>query len=53
MATREGQAQRAQAGWAAWQRGEALVARDAFEEVAAAGVATPQLWLLLAQARRG
>ncbi|MEE2916821.1 hydroxylase [Sphingomonas ginsenosidimutans] len=51
MATRERQAQRAQAGWAAWQRGEALVARDAFEEVAAAGVATPQLWLLLAQAR--
>jgi hypothetical protein len=51
MATRDGQAQRAQAGWAAWQRGEAGAAREAFEEVAAAGVATPQLWLLLAQAR--
>lgn len=51
MATQDGHALRAQAGWAAWQRGDASAARDAFEAVAAAGVATPQLWLLLAQAR--
>ena len=51
MATQDAQALRAQAGWAAWQRGDASAARTAFEEVAAAGVASPQLWLLLAQAR--
>ncbi|MBB3691542.1 aspartyl/asparaginyl beta-hydroxylase domain-containing protein [Sphingomonas sp. BK580] len=44
-------ARTAQAGYAAWQRGDAVAARQAFETVAAAGVATPQLWLLLAQAR--
>ena len=41
----------AQAGWAAWQRGDVSTARALFEDVAAAGVATPALWLLLAQAR--
>lgn len=41
----------AQAGLAAWQRGDAAAARDAFDRVAAAGVATPRLWLLLARAR--
>ncbi|PZQ62915.1 MAG: hydroxylase [Sphingomonas taxi] len=51
MDDRQTQAARAQAGWAAWQRGDAAAARDAFEAVAQAGVATPQLWLLLAQAR--
>jgi predicted Zn-dependent protease len=40
----------AQAGVAAWQRGDAAAARRAFERVVAAGRATPQLWLLLAQA---
>ena len=40
----------AQAGVAAWQRGDAAAARRAFEKVVAAGRATPQLWLLLAQA---
>jgi aspartyl/asparaginyl beta-hydroxylase (cupin superfamily) len=39
----------AQAGVAAWQRGDVAVARSAFDEVAAAGRASPQLWLLLAQ----
>ncbi|MGK6321835.1 aspartyl/asparaginyl beta-hydroxylase domain-containing protein [Sphingomonas sp. DT-51] len=51
MATDGEHARRAQAGWAAWQRGDHGTAREAFEAVAAAGVATPQLWLLLAQAR--
>jgi len=41
----------AQAGWAAWQRGDVATARALFEDIAAAGVATPALWLLLAQAR--
>lgn len=40
----------AQAGVAAWQRGDAAAARSAFDEVASAGRASPQLWLLLAQA---
>ena len=40
----------AQAGVAAWQRGDAAAARRAFESGVAAGRATPQLWLLLAQA---
>jgi aspartyl/asparaginyl beta-hydroxylase (cupin superfamily) len=40
----------AQAGVAAWQRGDAGVARVAFDQVASAGRASPQLWLLLAQA---
>ena len=40
----------AQAGVAAWQRGDAAGARGAFQTVVAAGRATPQLWLLLAQA---
>jgi aspartyl/asparaginyl beta-hydroxylase (cupin superfamily) len=40
----------AQAGVAAWQRGDAAAARSAFDEVALAGRASPQLWLLLAQA---
>ena len=40
----------AQNGVAALSRGDAAAARDAFDEVAAAGRATPQLWLLLAQA---
>jgi len=40
----------AQAGVAAWQRGDAATARAMFEAVVAAGRATPQLWLLLAQA---
>ena len=39
----------AQAGVAAWQRGDAGAARAAFDEVALAGRASPQLWLLLAQ----
>jgi hypothetical protein len=39
----------AQNGVAALSRGDAAAARDAFDEVAAAGRATPQLWLLLAQ----
>lgn len=42
---------RAQEGFAAWQRGDARAALAAFEDVAAAGVASPALWLLLAQAR--
>ena len=37
-------------GVAALSRGDAAAARDAFDAVAAAGRATPQLWLLLAQA---
>jgi len=41
----------AQAGWAAWQQGDVATARALFETVAAAGVATPALWLLLARAR--
>ena len=40
----------AQAGVAAWQRGDAAAARSAFDQVAEAGRASPQLWLLLAQA---
>ena len=40
----------AQAGVAAWQRGDAAAARTAFDQVASAGRASPQLWLLLAQA---
>jgi aspartyl/asparaginyl beta-hydroxylase (cupin superfamily) len=40
----------AQAGIAAWQRGDAAAARSAFDTVASAGRASPQLWLLLAQA---
>ena len=40
----------AQAGVAAWQRGDAAAARAAFDQVALAGRASPQLWLLLAQA---
>lgn len=40
----------AQSGLAAWQRGDAVAARTAFDTVAAAGRASPQLWLLLAQA---
>ena len=40
----------AQAGVAALRRGDAAAARQSFEAVAAAGRATPQLWLLLAQA---
>ncbi|MEK6638920.1 MAG: aspartyl/asparaginyl beta-hydroxylase domain-containing protein [Pseudomonadota bacterium] len=40
----------AQTGVAAWQRGDALGARRAFDEVVSAGRASPQLWLLLAQA---
>jgi aspartyl/asparaginyl beta-hydroxylase (cupin superfamily) len=51
MAAESEHARRAQAGWAAWQRGDHGAARDAFEAVAAAEVASPQLWLLLAQAR--
>ena len=39
----------AQTGVAALRRGDAAAARQAFEAVAAAGRATPQLWLLLAQ----
>jgi aspartyl/asparaginyl beta-hydroxylase (cupin superfamily) len=39
----------AQAGVAAWQRGDATAARLAFDQVASAGRASPQLWLLLAQ----
>jgi predicted Zn-dependent protease len=39
----------AQAGLTAWQRGDAAAARAAFDEVALAGRASPQLWLLLAQ----
>ena len=41
----------AQAGWVAWQRGDVATARALFEDVAAAGVPNPDLWLLLAQAR--
>ena len=37
-------------GVAALGRGDAVAARTAFDTVAAAGRATPQLWLLLAQA---
>lgn len=48
---RDDQRATAQAGWAAWQRGDVVTARALFEDVAAAGVATPALWLLLAQAR--
>ncbi|WP_022686256.1 aspartyl/asparaginyl beta-hydroxylase domain-containing protein [Sphingomonas phyllosphaerae] len=51
MADRQEQEARAQAGWAAWQRGDAVAARAAFEEVAQAGAAAPSLWLLLAHAR--
>ncbi len=40
----------AQQGVAALSRGDAAVARTAFDAVVAAGRATPQLWLLLAQA---
>jgi aspartyl/asparaginyl beta-hydroxylase (cupin superfamily) len=40
----------AQAGVAAWQSGDAAAARSAFDQVASAGRASPQLWLLLAQA---
>ena len=40
----------AQTGVAAWQRGDVAAARSAFDTVAAAGRASPQLWLLLAQA---
>jgi aspartyl/asparaginyl beta-hydroxylase (cupin superfamily) len=40
----------AQTGVAARRRGDAAAARQSFEAVAAAGRATPQLWLLLAQA---
>lgn len=40
----------AQAGVTAWQRGDAAAARAAFDQVALAGRASPQLWLLLAQA---
>jgi hypothetical protein len=43
----------AQSGVAALRRGDAAGARQAFEAVAAAGRATPQLWLLLAQACAG
>lgn len=43
----------AQTGVAALRRGDAAAARQAFEAVAAAGRATPQLWLLLAQACAG
>lgn len=51
MADRQTQEARAQAGWAAWQRGDAVAARAAFEDVAQAGAAAPSLWLLLAHAR--
>ena len=40
----------AQTGVAALRRGDAAAARQAFEAVVAADRATPQLWLLLAQA---
>nr|WP_295661881.1 aspartyl/asparaginyl beta-hydroxylase domain-containing protein [Polymorphobacter sp.] len=40
----------AQDGVTALSRGDAVTARSAFDAVAAAGRATPQLWLLLAQA---
>lgn len=40
----------AQVGVAALRRGEIATARQAFEAVVEAGRATPQLWLLLAQA---
>ena len=40
----------AQSGVAALRRGDATAARQAFEAVVSAGRATPQLWLLLAQA---
>ena len=39
----------AQAGVAAWQRGDTQTARTIFEQIAQAGRASPQLWLLLAQ----
>lgn len=45
--------QLARSGVAALDRGDAAAARQAFEAVVAAGRATPQLWLLLAQARAG
>ena len=38
------------AGVTALERGDAAAARQAFERIAAAGAATPQLWLLLADA---
>jgi aspartyl/asparaginyl beta-hydroxylase (cupin superfamily) len=40
----------AQDGVAAWRRGDAGAARAAFDRVIAAGRASPQLWLLTAQA---
>ncbi len=40
----------ARAGLAAWRRGDAQAARLAFDQVVVAGRASPQLWLLLAQA---
>ena len=40
----------ARSGATALSRGDAATARTAFDRVAAAGRATPQLWLLLAQA---
>lgn len=49
--TQDSQRDAAQAGWVAWQWGDAATARVLFEQVAAAGVANPALWLLLAQAR--
>jgi tetratricopeptide (TPR) repeat protein len=39
----------AQSGVAAWQRGDAKAARLAFDQIAMAGAASPQLWLLLAK----
>jgi aspartyl/asparaginyl beta-hydroxylase (cupin superfamily) len=39
-----------QAGVAAWQHGDAAAARIQFDRVVATGRATPQLWLLVAQA---
>ncbi len=41
----------ARSGLSAWQRGDARVARLAFQQVAEGNRATPLLWLLLAQAR--
>ena len=38
------------AGIAAWQRGDLAIARDLFEQVTSLNGATPQHWLLLAQA---
>lgn len=40
----------ARAGIAALQRGDLVIARDLLEQAASAAGATPQLWLLLAQA---